>query len=48
VSAALGSPCPAILSIVHFFVAGLALLRRVEGGGPNTGEQPSRTSAAAI
>jgi MFS transporter, UMF1 family len=37
VSAAFGSQRPAILSIVLFFVAGLALLRRVKGGGPNTG-----------
>jgi UMF1 family MFS transporter len=46
VSAAFGSQRPAILSIVAFFVAGLALLRRVAGGGPSAGEQSSSTSAA--
>ena len=35
ISAAVGSQRPAILSIVLFFVAGLALLSRVQGGGPN-------------
>ena len=35
VSAAFNSQRPAILSIVVFFVAGLALLSRVQGGGPN-------------
>lgn len=34
-SAAFGSQRPAILSIAVFFVAGLALLSRVQGGGPN-------------
>jgi UMF1 family MFS transporter len=38
VSAAFGSQRPAILSIVVFFVAGLALLRRVKGGGPTIGK----------
>ena len=37
VSAAFGSQRPAILSIAVFFVAGLALLGRVRGGGPNVG-----------
>jgi len=37
VSSALGSQRPAILSIVLFFAAGLALLSRVRGGGPNHG-----------
>ena len=36
VSAAFGSQRPAILSIAAFFIAGLVLLRRVAGGGPNT------------
>jgi len=35
VSAAFGSQRPAILSIVIFFVVGLALLSSVQGGGPN-------------
>jgi UMF1 family MFS transporter len=35
VSAAFGSQRPAILSIAAFFVIGLILLRRVNGGGPN-------------
>jgi len=35
VSAAFGSQRPAILSISVFFIAGLALLLRVHGGGPN-------------
>jgi UMF1 family MFS transporter len=43
VSAALGSQRPAILSIVLFFAAGLALLTRVRGGGPSAG----RTAAGA-
>jgi UMF1 family MFS transporter len=43
ISAAMGSQRPAILSIALFFVAGLALLSRVRGGGPSAG----RTAAAA-
>jgi len=39
VSAAFGSQRPAILSIAVFFVAGLALLSRVRGGGPNIGRE---------
>jgi MFS transporter, UMF1 family len=35
VSAAFGSQRPAILSIAAFFIIGLVLLRRVQGGGPN-------------
>lgn len=35
VSAAFGSQRPAILSIAAFFMAGLAVLSRVQGGGPN-------------
>ena len=35
VSAAFGSQRPAILSIALFFAAGLAVLARVKGGGPN-------------
>ncbi len=35
VSAAFGSQRPAILSIAAFFIIGLILLRRVQGGGPN-------------
>jgi UMF1 family MFS transporter len=35
VSAAFGSQRPAILSIVVFFIVGLALLGSVQGGGPN-------------
>ena len=35
VSAAFGSQRPAILSIAAFFIIGLLLLRRVNGGGPN-------------
>ncbi len=35
VSAAFGSQRPAILSIAAFFIIGLILLRRVNGGGPN-------------
>jgi UMF1 family MFS transporter len=35
VSAAFGSQRPAILSIAAFFVLGLILLNRVQGGGPN-------------
>jgi len=35
VSAALGSQRPAILVVGAFFLVGLALLARVEGGGPN-------------
>jgi UMF1 family MFS transporter len=44
ISAALGSQRPAILSIALFFAAGLALLSRVQGGGPNlvNGESPQR------
>jgi UMF1 family MFS transporter len=38
VSAAFGSQRPAILSIAVFFIAGLALLGRVQGGGPNVSE----------
>ena len=34
ISAALGSQRPAILAIGAFFIVGLALLSRVEGGGP--------------
>jgi UMF1 family MFS transporter len=39
VSAAFGSQRPAILSIAAFFVAGLAILSRVRGGGPNVGRR---------
>jgi len=35
VSAAFGSQRPAILSIAVFFISGLVLLSRVQGGGPN-------------
>lgn len=35
ISSAFGSQRPAILSIAAFFVIGLILLRRVNGGGPN-------------
>ncbi len=35
VSSAFGSQRPAILSIAVFFIAGLILLHRVNGGGPN-------------
>ena len=35
VSAVFGSQRPAILSIAAFFIIGLLLLRRVNGGGPN-------------
>jgi UMF1 family MFS transporter len=35
VSAAFGSQRPAVLSIAAFFIIGLLLLRRVQGGGPN-------------
>ena len=35
VSAAFGNQRPAILSIAAFFIIGLILLRRVNGGGPN-------------
>ena len=35
VSVAFGSQRPAILSIASFFIIGLTLLRRVNGGGPN-------------
>ncbi len=35
VSAAFGSQRPAILSIAAFFIVGLVLVRRVNGGGPN-------------
>jgi UMF1 family MFS transporter len=38
VSAAFGSQRPAILSIALFFAAGLAVLSRVKGGGPNVGK----------
>ena len=45
VSAAFGSQRPAILSIAVFFAAGLALLARVQGGGPNVVTPPrARTS----
>lgn len=37
VSSAFGNQRPAILSIGIFFVAGLILLGRVQGGGPNVG-----------
>lgn len=43
VSATFGSQRPAILSVALFFAAGLALLGRVGGGGPNVG----RAGAAA-
>ena len=39
VSAAFGSQRPAILSIAAFFIIGLILLRRVNGGGPNVGRE---------
>ena len=42
VSAAFGSQRPAILSIAAFFVAGLILLSRVNGGGPNVVEGKKR------
>ncbi len=35
ISAAFNSQRPAILSIAAFFIAGLAILSRVKGGGPN-------------
>ena len=35
VSVAFGSQRPAILSIATFFIIGLAILSRVQGGGPN-------------
>jgi UMF1 family MFS transporter len=38
VSVAFGSQRPAILSIAAFFIIGLILLRRVQGGGPNVTE----------
>jgi len=40
VSAAFGSQRPAILSIAAFFIIGLLLLRRVNGGGPNVTVSP--------
>jgi MFS transporter, UMF1 family len=40
VSAAFGSQRPAILSIASFFIIGLVLLRRVEGGRPNVMSTP--------
>ena len=40
VSAAMGSQRPAILSIAAFFIIGLVLLRRVNGGGPNVRSGP--------
>lgn len=50
VSAAFGSQRPAILAIAVFFAAGLALLGRVQGGGPNIGpagdQRYRRTSAS--
>ncbi len=39
VSAAFGSQRPAILSIAVFFISGLVLLSRVQGGGPNIRRQ---------
>jgi UMF1 family MFS transporter len=42
VSAAFGSQRPAILSIALFFAAGLAVLARVKGGGPNVGVNRER------
>ena len=44
VSAAFGSQRPAILSIAAFFIIGLVLLRRVNGGGPNV-PQDTRSGA---
>jgi len=41
VSAAFGSQRPAILSIAVFFILGLILLRRVNGGGPNVKQVPA-------
>jgi UMF1 family MFS transporter len=45
VAAAFGSQRPAVLSIAAFFVIGLVLLRRVDGGLPNVagGASPART-----
>lgn len=49
VSAAFGSQRPAILSIAAFFIAGLILLRRVNGGGPNVIEEgKSRESKLSV
>jgi MFS transporter, UMF1 family len=42
-SAAFGSQRPAILSIAAFFIIGLILLKRVNGGGPNI--KPARDDA---
>jgi UMF1 family MFS transporter len=44
VSAAFGSQRPAILSIVVFFAVGLAVLRRVKGGGPTVGAPRERAA----
>lgn len=47
VSAAFGSQRPAILSIVVFFIVGLALLGRVQGGGPSVRDDGSLTPPPA-
>jgi UMF1 family MFS transporter len=39
VSASFGSQRPAILSVAAFFILGLVLLSRVNGGGPNIAAQ---------
>jgi UMF1 family MFS transporter len=39
VSSTFGSQRPAILSIALFFVIGLILLSRVNGGGPNVSKE---------
>lgn len=43
VSAAFGSQRPAILSIAAFFIIGLFLLYRVQGGGPNVTHETHQT-----
>jgi UMF1 family MFS transporter len=45
VSQAFGSQRPAILSIACFFIIGLLLLWRVQGGGPNVHSLSRRTSS---
>jgi MFS transporter, UMF1 family len=47
VSAAFGSQRPAILSIAAFFLAGLVLLSRVRGGGPNVKQEMSGAGRGA-
>jgi UMF1 family MFS transporter len=48
VSMAFGSQRPAILSIAAFFIAGLAILSRVKGGGPNVLRQAGNGSLLVI